>query len=619
VESPARQHRRLIWKYTTVVVALVAAAIVSVGLTELYFSYQDSKRALTRAEQDKASAAAASIEQTMENVLREIEAIAQPTTKTGRAGLTERSQDFDGLFLRDRFISELSYVDAAGRERVWSSWHEIDRINSGIDRSDSAAFASTRAERRYFGPVAFERSGSQPHMTIAVAEPGREGVVVAKIDLSFVSDVIDRVRIGTAGYAYAVDPRGVLIAHQDVNLVLRSPNFAELELPQVRAALRAPTDGTMIGLDQDGTNVLSAFQTLDSLGWRVFVEQPLSDAFAPIEAAIWRTALLLVAFLILAIATSILLARRLVRPIETVQAAAAKIGSGALDERIEITSDDELGALAAEFNRMASQLQESYAGLELKVEERTQELASALAELDEKSRELEAASLHKSQFLANMSHELRTPLNAIIGFSQVLRDGMFGEVNAKQQEYLEDILSSGNHLLSLINDVLDLSKVEAGQIELDVAPFLLRDALESGVVMVRERATRDGVRVTVEPTDVGLVSGDERRVRQVLFNLLSNAVKFTPEGGHVDVRALQVNGEVRVSVADTGPGIAAEDLERIFEEFQQTEAGLEQREGTGLGLALSKQLVELHGGRIWVHSEPGAGSTFVFTLPARTA
>ena len=413
----------------------------------------------------------------------------------------------------------------------------------------------------------------------------------------------------------------MLIAHQDVNLVLQSPNFAELELPQVRAALRAPRTarGAMIGRDQEGTDVLSAFQTIDSLGWRVFVEQPLSDAFAPIEAAIWRTALLLVAFLVLAIATSILLARRLVRPIETVQAAAAKIGSGALDERIEITSDDELGALAAEFNRMASQLQESYAGLELKVEERTQELASALAELDEKSRELEAASQHKSAFLANMSHELRTPLNAIIGFSQVLRDGMFGEVNAKQQEYLEDILSSGNHLLSLINDVLDLSKVEAGQIELDVAPFLLQEALESGVVMVRERATRDGVQVTVEPTDVGLVSGDERRVRQVLFNLLSNAVKFTPEGGHVDVRALQVNGEVRVSVADTGPGIAAEDLERIFEEFQQTEAGLEQREGTGLGLALSKQLVELHGGRIWADSEPGAGSTFVFTLPARSA
>ncbi len=167
-------------------------------------------------------------------------------------------------------------------------------------------------------------------------------------------------------------------------------------------------------------------------------------------------------------------------------------------------------------------------------------------------RELETTSRHKSEFLANMSHELRTPLNAIIGFSQVLRERMFGEVNAKQEEYLDDILSSGNHLLSLINDVLDLSKVEAGQVELEVAPFSLRDALERGVVMVRERATKDGVRVALAAASGSRRRhGDERRIRQVIFNLLSNAVKFTPAGGAVDVSAAQVNGEVRVSVADT--------------------------------------------------------------------
>jgi signal transduction histidine kinase len=215
-----------------------------------------------------------------------------------------------------------------------------------------------------------------------------------------------------------------------------------------------------------------------------------------------------------------------------------------------------------------------------------------------------------------MSHELRTPLNAIIGFSQVLREKMVGEVNEKQAEYLDDILSSGNHLLSLINDVLDLSKVEAGQVELGVAPFSLHEALERGVVMVRERATKDGVQVThTADPDIDLIAGDERRIRQVIFNLLSNAVKFTPAGGSVDVSATQVNGEVRVAVADTGPGIAAEDLERIFEEFQQTEAGARLQEGTGLGLALSKRYVELHGGRIWCDSVVGAGSTFVFTLP----
>jgi signal transduction histidine kinase len=213
---------------------------------------------------------------------------------------------------------------------------------------------------------------------------------------------------------------------------------------------------------------------------------------------------------------------------------------------------------------------------------------------------------------------LRTPLNAIIGFSQVLQQRLFGEINAKQEEYLEDILSSGNHLLSLINDVLDLSKVEAGQVELEVATFSLREALERGVVMVRERAVKNGVPLSLDLSpDVDLVDGDERRVRQVVFNLLSNAVKFTPQGGSIVVASARVDGEVQVSVTDTGPGIAPEDQQRIFEEFQQTDVGVEQREGTGLGLALSKRLVELHGGRIWVESEPGHGSRFVFTLPAR--
>jgi len=206
-------------------------------------------------------------------------------------------------------------------------------------------------------------------------------------------------------------------------------------------------------------------------------------------------------------------------------------------------------------------------------------------------------------------------LNAIIGFSQVLREKLFGEMNEKQAEYLEDILSSANHLLSLINDVLDLSKIEAGQVELEVGTFSLKEALERSITTMRELAIKNGVQLELDAdTSVDLVEGDERRIRQVIFNLLSNAVKFTPEGGRVDVSTAVENGEVQVAVRDTGPGIASEDQERIFEEFQQTDVGAEQREGTGLGLALSKRLVELHGGRLWVESEVGKGSTFVFTL-----
>jgi len=236
-------------------------------------------------------------------------------------------------------------------------------------------------------------------------------------------------------------------------------------------------------------------------------------------------------------------------------------------------------------------------------------------EIQQKSRELEVANRHKSEFLANMSHELRTPLNAVIGFSEVLTQGIFGEVNAKQKEYLEDILSSGKHLLSLINDILDLSKIEAGRMELELTELSMAAALDSGLVIVRERAARHGISVAATaPQDLPRIRADERKVKQILYNLLSNAVKFTPDGGRVDVRVHAEGDDVQVDVQDTGIGIAPEDQTRVFEEFRQV--GRERsREGTGLGLTLTKRFVELHGGRIWFESTPGHGSMFSFSLP----
>ncbi len=238
-------------------------------------------------------------------------------------------------------------------------------------------------------------------------------------------------------------------------------------------------------------------------------------------------------------------------------------------------------------------------------------------EIQDKTHQLEVANRHKSEFLANMSHELRTPLNAVIGFSEVLLERMFGEVNPKQEEYLNDILSSGKHLLSLINDILDLSKIEAGRMELESQPFDLPAALDNALTLIRERAARHGLRleVTVDP-GLGEVKGEERKVKQVLLNLLSNAVKFTPEGGKISLSASLNDGMAEISVADTGVGIAPEDQEAIFEEFRQVGSDYaRKREGTGLGLALARRLVALHGGKLWVESEPGKGSTFTFTLP----
>jgi len=243
--------------------------------------------------------------------------------------------------------------------------------------------------------------------------------------------------------------------------------------------------------------------------------------------------------------------------------------------------------------------------------------ARLFREIEEKSRQIEAANRHKSEFLANMSHELRTPLNAIIGFSEVLQEKLFGELNEKQTEYNADILTSGQHLLSLINEILDLSKVEAGRMELELATFDLPLAIDNARTFVRERATKHGINLDVTVDErLGEFVGDERKIKQILLNLLSNAVKFTPEGGRISITANKTDHGAEISVSDTGIGIAPEDQPRIFEEFRQVGSDYAHKtEGTGLGLTLAKKFVELHGGKIWVTSALGKGSTFSFTLP----
>jgi len=283
----------------------------------------------------------------------------------------------------------------------------------------------------------------------------------------------------------------------------------------------------------------------------------------------------------------------LIRPVQRMDERLKQITAGDFSGRVEVPNQDELGALAANLNRMNEELGRLY-------------------------RQLEAASRHKSEFLANMSHELRTPLNAIIGFSEVLVDRMFGELNEKQEEYLKDIYASGTHLLSLINEILDLSKIEAGRMELELTDFDLPTAIDNALTLVRERAGRRGIalHMTVDER-LGEVRADERKVKQVLLNLLSNGLKFTPEGGRIEVAAALKDGAVEVSVSDTGVGIAPEDQEAVFEEFRQVGTADKKAEGTGLGLTLCRKFIELHGGRIWVKSELGHGSTFTFTIPVR--
>ena len=600
-------------KYVVVFVLVVGVSIVTTGAVQAYFSYQDSKRSLFRLQREKAKALASAVHDFFAREARALKTVGpgqlipkkQLVEQLGAVVKTAPAVSAYYLDGRGRLLASSEFGSAVklGRCGARFAYPLIATLRNSYE-PDTNEFTNETDTKEFAVSPPYGCSYYSQLMRIAILEatPG-SNFVEEQFDASAIGALISAERVGEAGYAYAVDSRGVLVAKPDQAQfgVIGSPTRS---LPQVSHALSSRArQGSLIGRDPEGADVLSAYATVRPIGWKVFVEQPSSEAFAPLRASLWRTAIILGCLLVLTVVVSLLLARRLVRPIKRMQVAAEAIGAGAYDERIELNRKDELGALAGAFNTMAERLQELIGGLERTVAERT--------------KQLEAASKHKSEFLANMSHELRTPLNAILGFTQVLQQKLFGEVNDKQEEYLEDIHSSANHLLELINDVLDLSKVEAGQVELEKSSFSLRETLERGVVMLRERASKNGVKLTLEPDpNVELVEADELRIRQVVFNLLSNAVKFTPPGGSVEVSSGQRNGEVLVSIADTGTGIPAEDLERIFEEFQQTDAGAQEREGTGLGLALSKRLIELHGGRIWVESEPGKGSTFTFALPA---
>jgi signal transduction histidine kinase/CheY-like chemotaxis protein len=777
-------QRTLFRKYVAVFIILVSGALVTSGLLQLYFSYQENQAALLSVQREKAVGASTRIAQFLQEIERQIGGSVELGPPGSPVSADQRRSDYLRLLRQAPAITEVSYLNGLGQEELRISRLAMNVIGSGTDYSHDPKFTEPLKGKTYFSPVYF-RNESEPYMTIGIAESGTGasgGVSVAEVNLKFIWDVVSQIKVGQAGYAYVADADGRLIAHPDISLVLQRTDLSSL--PQVQAA-RTNGEAATIAHDLKGRQVLTAREAVDPPGWWVLVEQPIEEAFAPLYASLLRTVLLVLAGVVLSVLASLVFARRMVRPIQALQVGATRIGSGALDQRIEVRTGDELELLGESFNRMASQLRESYATLEQKVEERTADLAGALGqlralgavsqavnssldlqevlttivahavelsgsdggaiyefdeataqfqprvthgtsdelndairdagirmgetivgeaalkrvavqradirempisalnetldragfrallavpllredqvigalvvrrrvpgpfpqetmdllqtiatqsvlaiqnarlfhEIEQKGRQLEVASRHKSEFLANMSHELRTPLNAVIGFSEVLIERLFGEVNAKQADYLEDILASGRHLLSLINDILDLSKVEAGHMELEVGRFSLTEALENGLTMVRERASRQGVMLSlqVDPT-IGTVEADERKVKQVVFNLLTNAVKFTGDGGQVDVTAHLVDGQVHIAVRDTGIGIASEDQARIFEEFQQAASAVGRApEGTGLGLALARKFVELHGGELWLESRLGIGSTFTFSLPVQTS
>ena len=949
-DKPADNRRgRLFRRYFLFIMALVCGALLASGGISLYASYQENRAGLARLQKEKAVSAAARIEQFIKSIEQQLTFAALP--QLGSDGAEQRRIEFLKLLRQAPAVTDITQLDNNGQEVLAVSRLSMDTAGGSKDRVSDPAFTNAKPGKPWFGPVYF-RKETEPYFTVGLRSGG--GVTVAEVNLKFVWDVVSRIRVGEKGKAYVVDNRGQLVADPDIGLVLRKTDLSMLA--QVKAALggKGEDEPALMAYAQGGGEVLTAWSPIETLGWEVFVEQPVSEVYATLNATIVRTGLLLLAGLVVSAIVSTFLARSMVRPIRELQEGAQRIGAGELDQRIEVKTDDELESLAEQFNQMTVQLRESYSGLERKVDERTGELTESLQyqtaisevlrvisesptdvtpvfrtildctqrlfddpmtavflydgetvdmvatsnwtpealedsrrfypgppnpvmmsgrviaggrvlsiddthddpgydkgaasaghwrrmlgapmlkdgatvgaivvawpdpgvtpqrqadllktfadqaviaienvrlinetkealeqqtatadvlkaisrttfelepvlnalienatrlcksdrgfvfiregdeyravanfgttaeqleflqarplttgsrtlvgrvartrntvqiadarndpeydwddslallgfrtmlgvpmlregepvgvvaiwrdqvrpfaerdmrlvasfadqaviaienvrlfrEIQEKSHQLEMANQHKSEFLANMSHELRTPLNAVIGFSEVLIEGMFGEMNEKQLDYVQDIHSSGRHLLSLINDILDLSKIEAGRMELEVTTFNLPGAVDNAVTLVRERAQRHGIELRTEVLEsLGDYTGDERKFKQIMLNLLSNAVKFTGDGGRVTVKAHFSDEGIEVSVADTGIGIAPDDQPKVFEEFVQVGSNYAtKREGTGLGLPLAKRFAELHGGRMWLESEPGVGSTFYFSLPIR--
>jgi signal transduction histidine kinase len=367
--------RGLFLKYVTLFVGLVTAVLVINAALDLYFVYQDNRRASIEVQGEKAGAAALRVESFVREIERQIGWVAYPQFDT--LSSDQRHFEYARLLRQSPAISELTQLDRTGREQLHVSRFTPDVVGSNIDRSTDPAFIEAKANKVYFGPVSF-RKGSEPYLTMAVAHGGKGGVTVADINLKLILDVISQIKIGREGYTYVVDPAGRLIAHPDISLVLRGTDMRRLA--QVEDALK-PREGGASPVDahnRDGVPVLSAHAVIPALNWIVFVELPTAEAQKPVIDSGLRDIALLVLGLLIAGAAAALLARRMVVPIRAMQEGAQRIGGGDLGHRISIKTGDELEALANQFNKSAEALQESYETLEQRVEDRTRELSESL-------------------------------------------------------------------------------------------------------------------------------------------------------------------------------------------------------------------------------------------------
>ena len=622
-------QRRLIRRYFLISALLLAGGLLVSGLVEMYFRYHEIRDNIAQLQQEAAIGAASKIGQVMQEIHSSMVAAtrsrdvasASPGFRDGplRKLFDEMlAGELDRLLLIAPAITEAIALDADGAARARASRLRPVHPEDKRDFSESVGFQRALGGRSHFGPVHFARE-SEPHVTVSVPIEILAGVTIgvlqAEVSLIYLGEhVVSRLEAGDTGYAYIVSRSGELIAHPQVGLVLQRRELSGLE--QVAQALRSDTAaGTVgtLGRNLQGERVFSSYAAVPGLDWIVFVERPADQVYRPLLASIRRTSVLLLLALGMALLASVLVARRILRPLEALRRGVERVGHGDLAFRLEVKTGDEIEDLAEEFNRMSARLQEAYGGLEQKVAERTHELVALNGQLDQANR-------LKSQFLANVSHEFRTPMNAIIGFTRLVIRKTESQIPPLQHANLQKVLLSAEHLLSLINGLLDLSKIEAGRMEVFPVVFDLRELVQAAATTIEPMLKADRVTLLTDVApDIPPLLTDRDKLRQILMNLLGNAAKFTDEGT-ITVRASRVGAAVRIAVADTGIGMPAEALHYVFEEFRQVDMSSTRRHGgTGLGLAIVRRLTHLLGGQVTAESELGKGSIFVVTLPLAPA
>src|SRR5580700_8754900 len=564
VRSPSARGG-LFRKYVVMFVAIVSLALAINGVSDIWFSYHEQQDLLVRIQREQAKSAADKIGQFLNDITAGL--VWETQLSLSDSTLDEWQFDAIRLFRQVPALTEIVQLDAMGREQYRMSREAPDVIASHTDHSQEAAFIQAMVNKVYYGPVYFIDE-SQPYMTIAMAGVRPEyGVIVGHVNLTFIWDVVSQIQVGKHGQAYVVDQAARLIAHPDISQVLRKTDMSGLAHVQAARAVESngSADQPLQGIDIAGRTVLSAYAKVTPPGWLVFAELPIDEAYAPLYDSAFRSGIVILVALVLAVCAGLLLARRMVVPIRALRDGAVRIGSGDLGQRILINTGDELEALGDQFNAMAARLQESYAGLEGKVEERT--------------RQLEAANQAKSRFIAAASHDLRQPLHALGLFVAQLHGKLRAAERSQIIGRIEDALAAMNQLFSAL---LDISKLDAGATTINITVFPVAQLLAHAETTFAGAAREKKLSFRAMPSDAW-VRSDFILLEQIVFNLVQNALRYTRRGGMV-VGCRKRGDQLRIEVWDTGVGIPPDQHDKIFGEFYRLgEPDRDRRAGLGLG------------------------------------